>query len=748
MPFVYFLFLAAIVLVFGFYPVNKAAAQLTTNQVLCNLVLSGGNGPTGKNPDTTNYFITNFLPLDFPNSAVIQNAKNYSNWKSAGQTQESSYATNLEAIFFTTIFPEEPADANNRTSSMTEIYLDITIPGSLCPVPAEPTDSVGFNIFNKKAYAQTTGSGAPAENLAVNSSNIKFFNPGGDTTYVKQTYFDTADFRVRFTKLKRIIKLNAIDSENTKITVIPEIIQDNFQVNYVRYGKVVDLLLPGDVRPSRLDKFCVDEYNIIYGGLAGRNCYRQSYFYDSAEEKTYVIQWLMPVNGAGNGGQRTCFMGHCTGDTLTPNTPDANSSWAWTWTADSLSQYYWDTYHWLLLIAGSEYDIDGYYQPTVRQFVPIMTEENYSPYGWFKSVILGGSNSAVVSAVEKNENILIVNAPVCHTNSDSGATHSYVDTYCWRQGLSLDGRVGQGQWHHYSSGNGYLGDFFGGFIEGIATVFSLGIVNAHIGEANGTLIPNLTSLLVTDQNELLNIFAQDVINKYKGKFTSPQTYNLGFLGAVSDSIANPTKYFGAESGSDGNVWTWYGKFRELPTVTLKGPARVELPDKINLDWRTPTNSDTCTASGDWSGAKATSSIPGPLTESLTKMKGNYVFNISCTNVAGTAASSVRTEVKRVPRCDFSANPTKITLPEFSTLYWDCNYTDSTLWPYIGKSSADSCVFNNISGNRNTTDSQIVRPKETTIYTLTCSTNEGVSTSYTTKVTVDAPTGGAVIEVRP
>lgn len=785
LSFVYFLFLAVVILVSGFYPANKAVAQLSSEavQVLCNIVTTGGY--TEKIGSQTNYYFTDFLPQHFPGSAVVQDAKKYSNWNYAGQTQESSYATNLEAIFFTTIFPEEPTDANNRTSSMTEIYLDITIPGSLCSPPVDPEPPLGFNIFNKKALAQTIGSGAPAENLAPDPSNTQIFSVPNGSVYAKQTYVDTSVPEVRFTKLKRTIKLNAIDSENTKITVVPEIIQDNLQMNYVRYGKVEDSYIGDKSHLYPSVKFCVDEWGPVFGKHVGYNCYYRSSFYDPkaiiANTKgitgvTYVIKWLMPVNGNGNFRMNDCYLGYSSSghtllsiygdvcnENLTSNTPDNRSSWNFAWVEDGgWARNLFAAYHWLPLYSGyscvtgvwvdgdpSYYDPGTYCAPSYgSQLVPIMIEEGNSPYLGFKNTVLDSFNSIVVSAVEKNEEILIVNAPVCQTNSDSGLTHSYVDTHCWRQGISLDGRVGSGQWHYYSSGNGYLGDFFGGIIE----MVTMGLSNIfiHISEAESTLIPSLMSLSAVESDLLLNSFAKDVIDKYTGGRllkTSPQTYNLGFLGTVSESKANPTKYFGASSGSDGNVWNWYGKFRELPTVTLKGPARVELPDKINLDWRTPTNSDTCVASGDWSGVKATSSIVGPLTESLIKMKGNYVFNISCSNVAGVATSSVRTEVKRVPRCDFSANPSSIVLPEFSTLKWDCTYDDPDVANLYPSGSADSCSIDNGIGNvSNVSGSEQVRPRETTTYRLTCISD--TSKTYPATVSVDAPTGGAVKEVRP
>ncbi|MBI5401273.1 hypothetical protein HZB05_00375 [Candidatus Wolfebacteria bacterium] len=362
-----------------------------------------------------------------------------------------------------------------------------------------------------------------------------------------------------------------------------------------------------------------------------------------------------------------------------------------------------------------------------------------------KSKTLDNADAIADAIVPKTENILIVSVPYCNIRGGGGWNRSWRDIYCYRSGLSLDGRIGSGQWHYYKSGGGFLTSFFGNILN----IVSLGTLDSFTTRLKepGFLMPSISNLSTNESNYLLSSFAEDVIGKYLGWGTSPQTYNLSWLGTVSDSIANPTAFFGQGSPSDGNQWTWNGKFFENPTVTLTGPTTtVELSDKINLSW-TSTNSDTCEAfsvSNNWTGAKATSG-----SVSFIEKSNKYVFEISCKNIAGTATSKVEVTVARVPRCDFSADPSSIVLPEFSTLEWDCTYDDPDA-AKLYNSSADSCSIDNGIGNvSNVSGAKQARPSVTTSYNLTCTSD--TTKNYTAIVSVGSPTsttGGAVKEVRP
>jgi hypothetical protein len=159
-----------------------------------------------------------------------------------------------------------------------------------------------------------------------------------------------------------------------------------------------------------------------------------------------------------------------------------------------------------------------------------------------------------------------------------------------------------------------------------------------------------------------------------------------------------------------------------PTVDLWGPSTVEVPNPINLGWSS-SNTNSCTASGDWSGGKATNG-----SESISKSRGQYSFVITCTGAGGTAQDRQNTQVIQVPRCDFNADPANIILPATSALSWDCAYPG-------GGTSAISCEIDQGIGD---VDPRVgfveVRPSEGTTYTLTCIGQDG-SRSFRTSVEI-------------
>ena len=157
-----------------------------------------------------------------------------------------------------------------------------------------------------------------------------------------------------------------------------------------------------------------------------------------------------------------------------------------------------------------------------------------------------------------------------------------------------------------------------------------------------------------------------------------------------------------------------------PTIDFRAPDEVELPNPINLAWATE-NADSLTASGDWSGSKQAGPLPYK-TEEISKPRGNYTFTLTATGPGGSSSDTKNVRVIQVPRCSFTANPTSIIPPEYSTLSWSCEYTDSC--------SIDQGIgsVNNISGTKD------VRPPETTTYILSCSGLDG-SRSYQATVNV-------------
>ncbi len=145
-----------------------------------------------------------------------------------------------------------------------------------------------------------------------------------------------------------------------------------------------------------------------------------------------------------------------------------------------------------------------------------------------------------------------------------------------------------------------------------------------------------------------------------------------------------------------------------PTVNLNAPPLVQAPNLINLTWNS-SSADSCSASGAWSGSKSTTGQ-----ESISKPRGDYTFNLSCTGSNGTASDSVSVRVIQSPDCSFTANPTTINPSQSSVLSWNCQ-------------NAIACLIDQGIGLVNISGSQTVHPSQTTNYTLNCFNNNTVGT---------------------
>lgn len=172
-----------------------------------------------------------------------------------------------------------------------------------------------------------------------------------------------------------------------------------------------------------------------------------------------------------------------------------------------------------------------------------------------------------------------------------------------------------------------------------------------------------------------------------------------------------------------------------PTVTLSGsPDTVEAGANTTISWST-TAAASCTASGDWSGAKATSG-----SESVTLANNDYdnsrtaSFTLSCTGAGGSGSGNTTVTVKarpRPPELTFSASPTSITRSTgTSTLTWTSQY-------------ATSCTASGVSdwsGTKAASGSQSVGPYNTDgarSFSMTC-TGAGGDVTKTASVTVTPP----------
>jgi len=163
----------------------------------------------------------------------------------------------------------------------------------------------------------------------------------------------------------------------------------------------------------------------------------------------------------------------------------------------------------------------------------------------------------------------------------------------------------------------------------------------------------------------------------------------------------------------------------VPAVNLSAnPATIASGGSSTLTWSS-TNATSCTASGGWTGAKATS---GTATVSPTS---TATYTLTCTGTGGTGSASQIVTVSGIggspaPTVTLTANPTTISSGGSSTLTWS-------------STNATSCTASGSwSGSESIIGSQSVSPAATSSYTLTC-IGTGGSANSTATVTVNSGT---------
>jgi len=83
-----------------------------------------------------------------------------------------------------------------------------------------------------------------------------------------------------------------------------------------------------------------------------------------------------------------------------------------------------------------------------------------------------------------------------------------------------------------------------------------------------------------------------------------------------------------------------------PIIALSAtPTSFQSPptQQVNLTWSATNNASSCTASGDWSGTKATTG-----NESVGPISKTSTFTLSCTGLGGSSSQSVKVTVSAAP----------------------------------------------------------------------------------------------------
>lgn len=165
-----------------------------------------------------------------------------------------------------------------------------------------------------------------------------------------------------------------------------------------------------------------------------------------------------------------------------------------------------------------------------------------------------------------------------------------------------------------------------------------------------------------------------------------------------------------------------------PTVALSAnPTTVSSGGSSTLNWSS-SHTSACTATGAWSGAKATSG-----NQTISNIAATGTYTLTCSGAGGSASQSVTVTVSSssgpAPTVALNANPTTVASGGGSTLSWSSSNATSC----TATSSPANSNWN--SSNKPTSGSQSLdNLTATTNFTLTCS-GSGGSASQTRTVTV-------------
>jgi len=146
------------------------------------------------------------------------------------------------------------------------------------------------------------------------------------------------------------------------------------------------------------------------------------------------------------------------------------------------------------------------------------------------------------------------------------------------------------------------------------------------------------------------------------------------------------------------------------------------PANFTLTWNV-TNSDTCAASGSWTGSKSLSGIQNFVSSS----RKEFSYTLTCEGKLGTTSKTIELRVIESPSCSFTALPPTISKQSAfvteSELSWKCDYSDEC--------SIDPVIDAQVK----TYGSARVSPSQTATYTLTC-INSATSKSFEAEVGVE------------
>ncbi|KAA3626088.1 MAG: fibronectin type III domain-containing protein [Proteobacteria bacterium] len=193
--------------------------------------------------------------------------------------------------------------------------------------------------------------------------------------------------------------------------------------------------------------------------------------------------------------------------------------------------------------------------------------------------------------------------------------------------------------------------------------------------------------------------------------------------ALSATLLTACLEIGDQEVSSGGQASAVGAPLAAPEVTFAAaPASVAPNGSTTLSWSS-VNSTSCSATGNWSGSKATSG-----SESITSISSDSTYTLTCTGDGGTTSESITVTVvvPATPTLTLSANPATVAFGANSSLTWST-------------SNASGCTASGAwSGSKNTSGSASVGPLTAdSTFTLTC-TGAGGQISRSATIDVGAP----------
>ncbi len=283
------------------------------------------------------------------------------------------------------------------------------------------------------------------------------------------------------------------------------------------------------------------------------------------------------------------------------------------------------------------------------------------------------------------------------------------------------GRFAGSSWHEYDIATGQQRNM--GAVPGNAESTYIVYVDASFGPNYGTYFA------IVPQNGTLRRWSG---SGWDTIATGGPSGNGHVYGRAGFEPVHQVFYWIHNPYSGNNAWQtrvvrpypFNGSAEPAPTVSLSAdPASVAAQGMTTLTWSS-ANADSCTASGDWTGAKPVSG-----SESVGPLSSDRTYSLTCSGNGGTSADVANVTIQGAqpaPTVSVSANPRSVDDGGYSVVDWN-------------SSNADTCsALGDWSGAKSLQGSESVGPISQDVqFTIRC-TGPGGEATDSVSVTVNAP----------